>query len=252
MKLRIIPALLALSLGIYSNGAHADETVALKAGYMLMSPSGTFGVTANNLGTNIDMKQDLNFDNSANVTAELTINLGNTGISFAYMPLSFSGAGVLPRNITFNGQNYAANTTVSSELQADVFDFGYTYYLVNMDDLPSRFQLGIETAVKTIQAKASMTSAGLTTAKNITVPIPTMGLRGRVALADFVGIAARVGYLGYAGNSFTDFDAQVEFSPLPTMGIYGGYRYIKLKIDTNGVLADTSFKGPYAGGFIRF
>jgi len=121
-----------------------------------------------------------------------------------------------------------------------------------MDDLPSRFQLGIEAAVKTVIAKTNMTSAAVNTSRNVTVPIPTLGLRGRMALADFIGLAGRVGYLGYSGNRLLDADAQIEFSPLPTLGIYGGYRHLNLKIDSNGVFANTTMQGPYAGAFFRF
>jgi hypothetical protein len=121
-----------------------------------------------------------------------------------------------------------------------------------MDDLPTRLQLGVEAAAKTIILKSSMAGGGINSTKNITVPIPTLGLRGRVALADFIGVVGRVGYLGYSGNSFLDADVQIEFSPLPTVGIYAGYRHLTLDLDTNGVFASTTFSGPYAGAFFRF
>ncbi|GAV21183.1 hypothetical protein MMIC_P2163 [Mariprofundus micogutta] len=234
----------------FAGFAQADETVAIKAGYMILSPSGQFGASVNNVGTKIDMNTDLNFDNSTQPTGEISINLGDSLLTIGYVPMSFAGNGVLAAPVVFNGTAFAG--AVSSEFNADIIDIGYTYYLVNMDDLPSRFQLGIESSVKTVIAKTSMTGGALTANKDVTLPIPTLGLRGRVALADFIGLVGRVGYLGYAGNSFLDVDAQIEFSPIPTLGIYGGYRQMTLKIDNRGVFADTTFKGPYAGGFFRF
>ncbi|MDX8401396.1 MAG: hypothetical protein R8K47_02060 [Mariprofundaceae bacterium] len=139
-------------------------------------------------------------------------------------------------------------------MKADILDLGYTYYLVNMDDLPSRFQLGVEAALKVVNAKASMKDLGTGTTQSAsgTAPIPTIGLRARVALADFIGLVGRVGYLGYAGNKFMDADAQVEFSPLPALGIYGGWRSLQIKVDQSGVFWDTNFSGPYIGAFARF
>lgn len=251
MKLKVLAALSAMMFG-FANIAAADETIAVKAGYMLLSPSGQFSASVNNVGTRVDMKSDLGLKNSKQPTGEITINLGDSAISASFVPMTYSGTGVLNRTINYNGQTYTAGTTVTSDFKADMFDFGYTYYIVNLDDIPSRFQLGIESAVKTITAKTSVTSAGVTTSKNVTVPIPTVGLRARVALADFIGVTGRVGYLGYSGNSILDADAQIEFSPLPTLGLYAGYRQLKLKIDSNSVYVNTTFSGPYAGAFFRF
>ncbi len=253
MKLNMIAAAAALGLGC-AGIAQADETIALKAGFMVLSPSGDFGATLNNnaIASRIDMNRDLSFDNSSQPIGEIDINLGDSMVAFAFTPLSFTGQGVLNRTISYNGQTFNAGATARSEFKADLLDFSYTYYMVNMDDLPSRFQLGFETSVKTFNAKTSMTSTGVTTSKNATIAIPTAGLRGRVALADFIGLSGRFGYLGYNGNSFTDADVQIEFSPLPLLGINAGYRYIKVKLDNSGVVANATFKGPFAGLFFRF
>lgn len=251
---RLTTTLAAAMLGFgIATAAHADETVAVKLGYMVLSPSGQFATTTNNIaGTRIDMKNDLNYGNSTQPTGEIAISLGDSLISFGFVPLDFSGTGILTRNISYAGQNFALGTSVTSSFKADIYDFGYTHYLVNMDDLPSRLQIGIEAAVKTINAKTNVTSAAINASRSATVPIPTLGLRGRVALADFIGLTGRIGYLGYSGNQFLDADAQIEFSPLPMLGIYAGYRHLSLKIDSNGVFADTKLQGPYAGAFFRF
>ncbi len=233
--------------------AQADETVAVKLGYQILKPSGQFAGVVGGVGTRIDMKNDLGFKDSKQPTAEIAFQLGDSRIGIGLLPLTFKGSGTLARTITFNGQTFTAATAVQSEVKADILDFGYTYYLVNMDDLPSRLQLGVEASLKVVNAKASMTStANGTQQVSGTAPIPTIGLRARVALADFIGLSGRIGYLGYAGNKFMDADAQIEFSPLPAMGIYGGYRSLQIKVDQSGVFWDTTFSGPYIGGFVRF
>ena len=251
MKQKIVTTL-AATMFVCSGLASADEMVAVKVGYMLLTPSGQFASTVNNVGTRVNMETDLGLKNSQQPIGEITVNLGDSAITAGFVPMTFSGSSVLNRNITYAGTTYTAGSTVSSEFKADIFDIGYTYYVVNMDDLPSRFQLGIETAVKVVTAKTSMTGAGVTSSNNATVPIPTVGLRARVALADFIGLTGRIGYLGYSGNSILDADAQIEFSPLPTLGIYVGYRQLKLKVDSNSVYVNSTFSGPYAGAFFRF
>jgi len=248
MRLRFLATLLALSLPTL---AAADETVMVKAGFMSLNPSGQFSATAGGpAGTPISLDTTLNFKRSNNVTAEAAIQFGDHRLGVQYMPLKFDGSGTLAAPVTFNGTTYTG--TVTSQLKADVFDVGYTYYVVNMDDIPSRLQIGIEAAVKITQAQLSMSGAGVSGSRSATLPIPTIGARARVALADFIGLSGRVGYLGYASNHFLDADAQVEFSPVPTLGVYGGYRHIALKVDNSGVFIDSRMTGPYVGGFFRF
>lgn len=235
--------------------AMADEAISLKVGYMFLQPSGQFAATSGGLvGTRADIEADLGIGRSDNVQAEAAIQLGDGRLSLGYMPIKATGTGVLPQTINFNGTTYTATTSVDSSLKADIFDIAYTYYLINMDDAPSRLQLGIEGAVKYTKAEISIkaTGAGVSQTRSATVPIPTIGLRGRVALADFLGLHGRIGYLGYAGNRFLDADVQVEFSPIPLAGIYGGYRYLDLKVDQSGVIVDTKIAGPFVGAFVRF
>lgn len=247
-KFRILSALLFASL--FAVSAQADETVLIKAGYASISPSGSFSGNIGGVGTTIDTKSLL-LDRSNNVTAEVALLLGDGRLSASFLPLKFSGTSV-SQGITFNGQTFGAGTPINSELKMDLVDVAFTYFVVNMDDLPSRFQLGIEASVKIAHANASITSAAITQTGSANVAIPTIGVRARVALADFIGVTARYGYLGYNGNTFSDLDAQIEFSPVPTLGIFGGYRSIDFKADSAGFVANAHFKGPFAGAFFRF
>ena len=252
--MRSLRFIFTVALMCMSSVALADETVSVKVGYQSTAASGQFAGNVNGAGTQIDMKNDLGFKRSNNVTAEVALQLGDFRLQAGYLPLDFKGSGTLSRQVIFNNQTYAVNTPVSSRVKADIYDLAVTYYLINMNDMPSRFQLGIEPAVKIIQAKSSLTdtTTNMTNQVSATVPIPTIGLRARVALADFLGVVARVGYMGYAKNHFLDADGQVEFSPVPLLGLYAGYRKLDLKADTSGVFVNLHMDGPYVGAFFRF
>ena len=56
----------------------------------------------------------------------------------------------------------------------------------------------------------------------------------------------------FFANRFFDRDGQLEFSPVPLVGIFGGYRYLDTKVDESDVFVDASFSGPYVGAFVRF
>ncbi len=249
---RILTLLAVLALTALP--ARADEIFSLKAGYQTLSPSGTFAAVRSGIGTHIDLEHDLPYDDSQGLTAEAALQFGAVRIAGGYLPLSFSGQGTLHQAIDFNGQTFTAGTVVASDVDLKLYDLAATLYLVNFDDLPVRFQLGPEVAVKIVAADLSFSdhTTGIKESASSTAAIPTVGGRLRVGFADYLGLVGRVGYLKYSDNSFLDAEAQVEFSPLPMVGLYGGYRYFDLKIDAGEVLVDANFSGPFVGALVRF
>ncbi len=242
-------ALIGLVFALLSTQAQADETIAVKIGYASLAATGSLAATVAGVPGTTLTDTALGLDRSNNVTAEIALQLGDGRLSASYLPLKFAGTSTLA-GIRFNGQTFTG--AVTSKLKADILDIAYTYYLVNMDDLPSRLQLGLEASLKYMRVDTTLSSALATETASATVPVPTIGVRGRVALADFIGLSGRIGYIGYAGNHFLDVDTQIEFSPLPALGIYGGYRHMDVKVDSSGVLLNARLAGPYVGAFFRF
>ena len=239
---------------VFSSAASADETFSFRVGYQMLSPSGDLASEEDGFGTLIDLEDDLDLDDSENVTAELAISLGNFKLTAGYLPLSFEGDTSLSRSVLFGGKIFPAGTRVASDVDIDIIDIGLTWYLLNFDDTPIRFQLGIELAAKITDAEAELNDLTFGFSESISedLPFPTVGARGKVAFGDFVGLNGRIGYLGYDDNRFLDADIQLEFSPIPLLGIYGGYRYLDIEIDESDFFLDAEFSGFYAGAFFRF
>ena len=250
--MRLFAALVLLALA--AGPAVADETGSVKVGDLLLAPKGEFAATVGGVGTRIDMKNDLNIKDSQQLMAEAALQLGNFRLSAGYLPLKFTGSGTLARSIDFNGRTYDAGTSVDSDVDVKLYDVGLAYYLLNIDNLPVRLQIGPELSVKVADADLAVTDTtnGIKEETSGTLPIPTVGGRFRVALADYLGVVGRVGYMTYGGNHFLDADGQVEFSPLPLVGIFAGYRYFKLRVDQSDTYLDATFSGPYGGVLVRF
>ena len=234
--------------------AFADELFSLKGGYQLLSPEGSIAGTINGVGQKLDLEKDLNLDDSEDFTAEIALRWGSSQLSFNYLPISFSGTGTLTVAGEFNGIPFSADDIVKTDLDIDLYDIGYTYYLLNFDDTPARFQLGLELAVKIADVDVTFNdlTQNFVESESATVPIPTVGVRTRIALADFIGITGRIGYMEFDGNHFLDAEAQLEFSPIPLVGLYAGVRYFDLKVDEDDVFVETKFSGPFAGVLVRF
>ncbi len=235
--------------------ACADERISLKAGYQLLAPEGEIGGTVDDRNSYaVDIDDSLNLSDSEGFSGEIALNLGNSRFSLNYLPIAFSGTGTLSDTIEINGETFSASTRVKTDLDLDVYDIGYTYFLVNTDDLPTRIQLGLELAVKIADANLAVreSNGNVSASESLVMPIPTVGARARLALADYLGVSGRLGYMEVAGNYFMDAEAQVEFSPLPMFGLYAGIRYFDLKIDEDDIYVDTQMAGPFGGLMVRF
>ncbi|MFH7326579.1 hypothetical protein [Desulfurivibrio sp. C05AmB] len=253
-------SLLALLTFFSAGAALADERLSLKAGYLMLSPDGTFAASGSNLaGTPIDLKNDLRYDDSKDFFVEGALQHGSVRLTASYTPLEFSGQGSLNREVNFAGRTFSGTAQSASNVEIDLIDLGLTWFLINPDHLPFKLQLGPEIAVKLVMA--DMTLSGESTAapglritekESGTVPVPTLGARARLGISDLLAISGRVGYLEFDNNRFFDLDGQLEFSPVPLVGIFGGYRYLDIKVDESDVFIDASFSGPYLGAFVRF
>jgi hypothetical protein len=234
--------------------AVADELFSLKVGYASLDADGIFAANDGSIGTEIDFDNDLNFDDSENIYAQAALQFGRIRISAEYLPLDFSGNNTITRDISFGGQTFPAGTNVSSDVEMDVFDFAMAIHLLDIDDGPLRLQLGPEVAVKVADIDMSFRDTVSSAAESVsaTVPVPTIGARGRIAFSDYAGVVGRIGYLEVSGNSFLDADIQLEFSPLPLLGIFAGYRYVDVDVDESDVVVNSTFSGPYAGVLARF
>ncbi len=116
--------------------------VSAKAGYQVLSPEGTFAVSGSGIsGTPIDLKNDLGFDDSKDVTAEIAFQYKDLRLAGGYLPIKFSGQGMLNGTVNFGGKTYSGTARTTSDVDLKLYDVGLSYNIVNFDDTPVRFQL---------------------------------------------------------------------------------------------------------------
>jgi hypothetical protein len=252
----IIRVFLTMTLiSLFSSPVFADETFSLKAGYLRLDTSGEIAGSATGVaGTVIDLDDDLDIEEDDGYIVEAALQFGSFRLFAAYLPLKFSGDSLLTRDIAFNGETFVAGSRVESDVKIDIYEAGLAWFLVNIDDLPVRIQFGPEMSVKYIDASIELQddTFDLNESEDSGVPVPSLGARARVSIADYLSMVSRVGYLKYDGNSLMDVDVQAEFSPTPLVGLFAGYRYLDIDVDSNDLLIDATFSGPYAGAMVRF
>jgi len=260
----LLTALLCLALPVV---AIADETVGARVEYWSMGVSGDLGVSNTSFTlpslSLTDSTGGLGLDSDSPIGASAWINLGPFFIFGRYTPINISGKGHTDTDITLGDQTLTGTIDLDSSLKFKMVDAGLGINVLNLDDLPVRIQVGLLAQVKALlkgeidvtgtgTLKGTNTSTKASDSKDFTLPIPMIGGHIKLGLADFLSVGVRGAGIAYSGNHLYDAEARIELSPIPFVGISGGYRIMDLAVDESDVVLDATFDGPFIEAFIRF
>ena len=219
----------------------------LNIGYYEHAPSGTVKYQ----GDSINLKDDFKWKSESDVFAKLYIEhpipaLPN--IKLGYSSFGHAGSGVLSNNITFSNQTYALNSQVDTKFDLDMYDITFYYEVVD-----SGLDLDLGLNVKYIDGSISAvgrdaTSATLNESTSFNVPVPMLYAKARVPVPSTdISFQAEGNYISYSGNQFYDFEAGVRYTFALGLGLEGGYKSMKLKLnDVDDLNLDSTFSGAYA------
>ena len=213
-----------------------------------LSDYNTIGVMI--LGTDINIKNDLGIDNKNFLSGRLILRLGNSKIRFSYLPIRYEGEKAVSQSVSFGGTTYSANTTVKTELKADMYDLTYEY-----DALKTELGfLGIILGVKYFDLYGKLEAAGASEEGKGQAPIPVIGLAGRVYPIKYFNISGEITGLTVGKASIYDAEAELNINPIQYVGISGGYRIIRFSAegDNKKDKATLRLHGPFVALMVRF
>jgi len=233
----LLACALMLLAGVPSVRAMGPLDVELEAGGWFSELSGD----VRSGGSDLDVEQDLGMsDNTAAmVRARLGTPLGN--FYAGYTPLEYDGSST-SGGIDFGGITVPPGQAVSSTVDIDTYDIGWTFTLL---DLPAvDLELGADLKFADGSVSVSNPAAG-TGRADVSVPIP---LAKGVVRVDLPFVSAELDAMGiaYGGDHMFDLLAQLKLSPLPFFYLAGGYRYMDFDLEDGGDRAAVTASGPFA------
>jgi len=213
----------------------------------------TVRIVQSGIGTEVKLVDDLGFDERKNFfEGRLQIKFARKHkFNLEYIPLKWDADKLITRTIEFNGQTYTVGTRVQSSLDLKFFKGGYEY-----DFLAGRVGfLGgtLDVLVANANVRLNAPALAIDQKEDKTVPIPMIGLIGRVYPIKWVNLTAKASGLPLGSYGYVfDGEASLNINPIKYLGISGGYRYFSTNLKYSDNSLDYKLDGPFVGLTLRF
>lgn len=216
-------------------------------GYYEHTPSGTLQYQ----GDSIDLKDDFKWDKESDVFAKVYFEhpvpvIPN--IKLGYSSFGHSGSGIVDKNIEFANHTYALHNKINSTFDLEMYDITLYYELVDVG-----FDLDLGLNVKYIDGSVSAVGRdaigrSINESTEFNVPVPMVYAKARVPIPSTgLALQAEGNYISYSGNQFYDFEAGVRYTLALGLGLEGGYKALKIKLDdVDDLSLDSTYSGAYA------
>ncbi len=205
------------------------------------------------VGTELNLKDDLDIDNESYPVIEMFAGIGKHHLSLAFYNLDYDGDTVLTKDIYFDGKLFQVNERVVSSLEYDNYDVMYRYDLIDLENFLAGGSLGLVARLMVFDGSASITSATVTAKEDFTAPVPMVGANFHVGiLKDMLEARVLVTGMEYKENTAFDGQAEISLTPFPFLDIHGGYRFLKIDVDEDDVKLDFDNSGLYVGLTVSF
>jgi hypothetical protein len=183
-------------------------------------------------GDLLDAKQDLGITDTSTFQIFAVVQLGlGQRLRGSYTKVDYSGNTFAPRPFTFNGVSYGMNNQVLTTIKGAYYQAAYENDFIKRSTGYLGFTIGGELWSGTTSITAP--EFGLASAADVSVPVPTVGLTGRVYQGKFsFGGDASGLTIGDRGTAY-DLNGAVQFHISDHLALEGGYRYVHINGQDN-------------------
>jgi hypothetical protein len=203
--------------------------------------------------TEIDFVQEFGIENDT--FPEIRFAVGrNHKFRFGYVPVRYEADAIIRRTITFRGQTFTVGAPASTDIDWDIWRFGYEWDFVSRE----RGFVGVIGELKYNRLDASIDSPLLAeaAATEQKAPVPTVGVIGRGFVHEMVSITAEFSGLRVSTSEFEakflDFDINGAVTFGRYIGVQGGFRQVTVDYFIDDDIGDLKLRGPYIGVVARF
>jgi hypothetical protein len=187
----------ATAMSLHAQAPPDRERAAIAFGAFITDPATEVSVgNDSGNGTDIDMEDDLGLERSTTVLrlgGHLWLSERNR-LDFSLFSFSREGTRRIDETIEFGDEIFAINTVVTSQADLDVAKAAYTFAPI----VKERGYLGLTAGLYVSQTMLSLSAATLNRSeeRDLTAPLPVIGIRGDYALSDRFTLRGAVEWFG--------------------------------------------------------
>lgn len=200
-------------------------------------------------GTLLSLSEELEINPSSFFRLRLQYSLGERHtISVLLAPLRLEAKGTVDRQVTFQDQEYAANTQLESRYRFDSYRLTYRYDFFYSDDL----QLGLGPTAKVRDASISLAGDNKKSEKKNTGFVPLLHFRCQWMFAKEFGLLLAGDALAAPQGRAEDVLLAFCYWPSERIGVKTGYRILEGGADNDEVYTFTLIHYIVAGAMFAF
>lgn len=207
-------------------------------------------------GSRVDITSDLDLGEDEAISAELRYRfLDNWSVGLRYSDFSFQGTNTLNQQITYAGQQFTANTQVTSDFDIGFWDLDLAYTMVNFGNQSGGF-LDLLIGARAVDFSGTVRdrSTGTSASESFTGGVPVIGLHLRKSLIGNLFVEAKGAGLDVSVDEYdfkiVDLSGHLGYTALENWQLKVGYRDYSVdgtrEEDSGDDKVDLSFSGANA------
>lgn len=205
-------------------------------------------------GSQVDVTSDLDLGEDESISAELRYRfLENWAVGLRYSDFSFQGTNTLNQQITYAGQQFTANTQVTSDFDIGFWDLDLAYTMVNFGNQSGGF-LDLLVGARAVDFSGTVEGGGQRASESFTGGVPVIGLHLRKSLIGNLFVEAKGAGLDVSADEYdfqiVDLSGHVGYTALDNLQLKVGYRDYSVdgtrEEDSGDDDVDLSFSGANA------
>jgi outer membrane protein len=220
-------------------------------------PSGTMSFDKSTREDDLDLEDDLNFDDKWKAFGRLIIDtpLFLPNIYLMYTPMKWDESGSKNVNFNFGGEEFQAGVDFDSKLKLNHFDVALFWGLPFISTATAdvlNIDIGLNVRFMDVKAEIEQKDLGLKESESYFLPLPMLYTGVQIKPFKYVALEFEGRGIGWSSNYYVSLIGRLKVKPYGPLFVAGGYRYDYVKIDYDNLDIDAEFHGPFAEAGFEF
>jgi len=243
--------MLSIPTTIYAFG------IEIAGGGWYQSPSGDLSFDKTRNDDDLDLDDDLNYDDKWQPIGRLIIDMPSfiPNIYIMATPMKWDESGSKDVSFNFGDKTFEADIPFDSELKMNHLDVALFYGLpfirkATKDVL--NIDLGLNVRLLDFKAKIEQKQIGEKESESYILPIPMIYAGMQIEPLKYLALELEGRGIGWSSGHYVSLIGRLKVKPYGAFFVAGGYRYDSVNIDHQDVDLDVEFCGPFAEVGLEF